>query len=137
MISKEALHKKSPQEITGLLYEACLTNLEDAQVAVKNKDYVKANGHLQKAGDIVHRLGAGINYEAGIIADQLDAVYNYMADRIVEANITKDAAIIDDVIRHLETITSAWQEAMKENQDKQTKEVKQKVNLYEQNSMYE
>ena len=45
-----------------------------------------ANKKLQKTNDILHRLGAGLNYEAGIIADQLDTLYNYMADRVIEGN---------------------------------------------------
>ena len=49
---------------------------------INGKNLIDANKKLQKANDILYRLGAGLNYEAGIIADQLDALYNYMAERI-------------------------------------------------------
>ena len=55
---------------------------------------------LQKANDILKRLGVGINYEAGIIADQLDMLYNYMADKLIEANLKKDPEIIKEVIKN-------------------------------------
>lgn len=137
MITAEALHKKTPQEITALLYEACLNNLEDAIELIEQKEFMDANEKLQKANDILVRLGAGINYEAGIISDQLDVLYNYFADRLIEANYKKDVKIIKEVMDHLSKIASAWNEAMKKNKDKQPKTVKQKTNVYEQNVMYE
>lgn len=137
LITKEALHKKSPQEITALLYEACLNNLEEAKKAIQEKDFILANEKLQKSNDILERLGAGLNYEAGIIADQLDTVYNYMADRLVQANYNKDTNAIDEVITLVKQISSAWHQALKNNKDIQPKAVKQKANAYEQTAIYE
>jgi flagellar protein FliS len=137
LISKEALHKKSPQEITALLYEACLNNLEAAKIGIQEENLARANEKLQKANDILERLGAGLNYEAGIIADQLEAVYNYMADRLIKANINKDINTIDEVLNLLTDISSAWSKALIENKDIQSKAEKQKSNAYEQNSIYD
>ncbi|OLO42799.1 flagellar export chaperone FliS [Alkalihalophilus pseudofirmus] len=137
LITKEALHKKSPQEITALLYEACIVNLEESKEAIIEKNYSLANSKLQKANDILHRLGSGLNYEAGIIADQLEAVYNYMAECLIKANIYKDVAIIDEVIILLTNISSAWSKALVDNRDIQSKTIKQKANAYEQNSIYD
>lgn len=137
LITKEALHKKSPQEITALLYEACMNNLEASIEAIQAKDYVLANEKLQKASDIIERLGAGLNYEAGIVADQLDSIYNYMADKLVEANYKKDAALVEEVLQLIKDISSAWHEAIKSNKDVQPKASKQKANAYEQTAIYE
>lgn len=137
MITKEALHKKSPQEITALLYEACYTNLEKAITYINDKEFIDANFHLQKASDIIERLGAGLNYEAGIIADQLDSLYNYMADKVIEANYTKNVDTIKEVMKILNEIMTAWNEAMKKNIDVQPKTLKQKANAYERTAIYE
>ncbi|MDG5788648.1 flagellar export chaperone FliS [Evansella sp. AB-P1] len=137
LISKEALHKKTPQEITSLLYEACLNNLEDAKDAIDQQNHVLANEKLQKSNDILVRLGAGINYEAGIIADQLDALYNYLAEKVIEANITKNEVIIEEVIQHIEALSSSWKDAMIKNKDSQPQLLKQKANAYEKNTLYE
>lgn len=136
-LTNEALHKKTPQEITALLYEACYTNLEKAITEIEHKEFVEANTYLQKASDIVERLGAGINYEAGIVADQLDNVYNYMADKIVEANYTKNVDTIKEVLNILKEIMTAWNQAMKKNLDTQPKVMKQKATAYEQTAIYE
>lgn len=136
-LTNEALHQKSPQELTALLYEACLTNLEDSITHIDEKDFISANEKLQKASDIVHRLGAGINYEAGIVADQLEQVYNYIADKLVIANVKKDNMLIEEVITIFESIMVSWNEAMKTKRDIQPKSNKQKASAYENYSIYE
>ncbi|WP_017756459.1 flagellar export chaperone FliS [Calidifontibacillus oryziterrae] len=133
ILTEDALYKKSPQEITALLYEACLTYLEEAIENINNKDFVIANKKLQKANDILHRLGAGLNYEAGIIADQLDALYNYMADKVVEANYKKDPKIIEEVIKALEPVAMAWNEALKKKDNPASTGARQKAMAYEKN----
>ncbi|WP_017728257.1 flagellar export chaperone FliS [Halalkalibacterium ligniniphilum] len=136
-LTNEAIYQKSPEELTSLLYEACYNNLEQAIQQIDEKDYVTANESLQKASDIVHRLGAGLNYEAGIVADQLDQLYNYMADKIIEANYKKDKAILQELIQLLTSIMGAWNEAMKTKQDIQPKSLRQKASVYENNVMYD
>lgn len=137
IFTESAIHQKSPQEITALLYEACLTNLEDAIEDINNKDYVFANKKLQRANDILYRLGAGLNYDAGIIADQLDMLYNYMADKIVEANLNKDTKIIKEVIQSLEEITSAWNNAMKTKPSAPAAGMRSKALAYEKSVLME
>jgi len=137
IFTESAIHQKSPQEITALLYEACITNLEDAITDINNKDYVLANRKLQKANDILHRLGAGLNYDAGIIADQLDMLYNYMADKLVEANLKKDVTIIQEVLNSLEEITAAWNKAMKNKTADSGAMVRKRASAYEKSILTE
>ncbi|GAE24814.1 flagellar biosynthesis protein FliS [Halalkalibacter wakoensis JCM 9140] len=136
-LTEEALLQKSPQELTALLYEACLTNLEDAMEYMEKKDFIKVNEKLQKASDIIHRIGAGLNYEAGIVADQLEQVYNYIANQLVIANFTKDRAKIAEIVNILTTIMTSWNEAMKTNRDRMPNRVKQKIKVYDSYSIYE
>lgn len=137
IFTESAIHQKSPQEITALLYEACITNLEEAITDIDNKDYVLANKKLQKANDILHRLGAGLNYDAGIIADQLDILYNYMADKVVEANLNKDVSLIKEVLQSLEEISGAWNKAMKNKAADPTSAIRRKASAYEKSILTE
>lgn len=137
IFTEAAIHKKSPQEITSLLYEACITNIEEAIEDIENKDYVIANKKMQKANDILHRLGAGLNYDAGIIADQLDVLYNYMADKIVEANYNKDVSLLKEVLQTLEEITMAWNQALEKKPVDSTAGLRQKASAYEKNILTE
>ncbi|WP_066290355.1 flagellar export chaperone FliS [Bacillus sp. FJAT-29937] len=130
-LTEELIYKKSPQEITSLLYEVCITTLEEAVEAIKQKDYFKSNKLLTKANDILYRLDAGINYEAGIIADQLDALYDYMSEKLIEANINKDTKLIEEVINILSEISASWNQALKTKPNKLPNALRQKANAYE------
>ncbi|WP_174522648.1 flagellar export chaperone FliS [Alkalihalobacillus trypoxylicola] len=137
IMTDEWLYHKTPQQLTSLLYEACYNHLEDAKTMIKEKDYIGANERLQKANDVIHRLGVGINYEAGILSDQLEQIYQYMADRLIVANLKKDLAIIDEVQKMIEEIMNAWNTALKVKKDRESTSVKLKKNRYEQQAIYE
>jgi flagellar secretion chaperone FliS len=137
MFTEEALHKKTPEELTALLYEAFLSNLEEAKEAIAKKEMIEANTKLQKSNDILYRLGAGLNYEAGIIADQLDEVYNYLAERLIQANLTKEVEPIEEAIKLVTSISEAWNEAMEKRTDSLSHTNKQKNKAYEQFAIYE
>ena len=67
---------------------------------------------LQSCNDILERLGGGINYKAGIIADQLEALYDFCSRKLMEANVKKDKDIMLQVLKIMENISEAWSIAM-------------------------
>ena len=134
LITESAIHQKSPQEITGLLYEGCMDFMEKAIESIEAKDYLEANYYLQKSNAILHRLGGGINYEAGIIADQLDMLYNYMAGKLILANLNKDAEPVKEALSILEDVSSAWNQALKTKSVTPTVQ-QRRVNAYDKHIM--
>ncbi|MBM7097240.1 flagellar export chaperone FliS [Bacillus sp. H-16] len=132
MISNEALYKKTSQEITALLYEALINNLEEGKGNIECADYLKANLHLQKSVDILQRLGAGLNYEAGIVADQLESLYQYISTLVLEANLKKDTVKIDHALSIIEAVTDAWSQAIENNKDTRSATMKKQSLAYEQ-----
>ncbi|MFB4164634.1 flagellar export chaperone FliS [Alteribacillus sp. JSM 102045] len=136
-LSEEFLQQKTSQELTMLLYEACERNIEEAVSSIQEKNFMKANRKFQRAIDILERLGAGLNYEAGIIAEELDALYNYMNDQLIAANLKKDKETAQHVLKILKRISVSWNSAMKTQTDKQTKLSRARTISYEQNMMYD
>lgn len=133
-LTEEIIYKKSSQELTALLYEGLMTNLEESLEMIDVKNFIGANQKLQKANDILHRLGIGLKYEAGPIAEQLDTLYNYMASQLIEANKRKDSTIIKHVLRMVQPIAEAWNEIIKKKVHTQSS-VAKKVSAYENNIM--
>ena len=126
LLTEELLHKKTPEELTTLLYTACIDNLKQAKIEIDSKKYYNANRLLQKANDILYRLGAGINYEAGPVSDQLEMLYNYIAEKLIQANLQKSTEVIDEIIALLGIIHNAWTEAT--HNAKETNKVDAKIN---------
>ncbi|WP_041639065.1 flagellar export chaperone FliS [Anoxybacillus flavithermus] len=112
-LTEEVVYKKTSQQLTALLYEGLMESIEEAIASAKKGNYIHANKRLQKANDILRRLGVGLNYDAGIIAHQLDALYNYMAERLIDANMKKDVAMMEEVLMIAKDIATAWNEALK------------------------
>ncbi|AZV45260.1 flagellin-specific chaperone FliS [Peribacillus asahii] len=133
-LSEEMIYQKTPQELTAFLYEGLIENLEQAITLIEKKDYIESNKKLQKANDILHRLGVGLKYEAGPIAEQLDRLYNFMADELVEANLKKDAEKIQGVLKIVGEIASAWNIALKKTPNP-TQKINRKVAAYESSVM--
>ncbi|WP_046174435.1 flagellar export chaperone FliS [Domibacillus indicus] len=134
MITKEMIYQKTPQQITALLYEAGLNQFDRASKCLQEGNFAEANQSMQKINDITERLGAGLNYDAGIIADQLDHVYNFIADTVIEANLYKDAKRLANAQQLFQMIADAWNEAMK---NAPQKPISRRKNAYEQSIFIE
>jgi flagellar protein FliS len=99
--------------ITSLLYKKLLEKLDAAIMLLPQRRYLEANRAMQHCNDILTRLGFGIKYEAGTLADQLEMLYKYMFDRVYEANLKKDIQILKEVRRLVRELDAAWTQAMK------------------------
>ena len=133
-LTEEIIYNKTPQELTALLYEGLMENLESAIAFIDEQNYIEANQKLQKANDILHRLGVGLKYEAGPIAEQLDTLYNFMANELIEANLKKDKQKIEGVLKIIGEIAGAWNTAMKTTSNP-TQKINKKVAAYESSIM--
>ncbi|SHI38230.1 flagellar export chaperone FliS [Lutispora thermophila] len=133
--SEQELAEMKPQELTSLLYQAFLEKLRGAIKALEEKDLIGSNYLIQGCNDILERLGAGINYKAGIIADQLEALYDFCAHRLIEANIKKDKEMLQQVLKIMENISQGWFTAM-EVSDLETS-INKKLENYESHLYYE
>lgn len=133
-LTVEIIYQKTPQELTAFLYEGMIDTLEVAIGFIDEKNYIDANKKLQKANDILYRLGVGLNYQAGPIAEQLDILYNFMAKELIEANLNKDKQKIEGVLKIIGEIAGAWNMAMKMNPNPKQK-INRQVAAYESSIM--
>ncbi|MED1872987.1 flagellar export chaperone FliS [Brevibacillus borstelensis] len=137
VLTEQTLFQKSPQELTAILYDACIEKLEKASLAIKQKDFETANQLLQNCNDILYRLGAGLNYEAGIIADQLEVIYTYMAERLIEANLKKNTDLIAEVTNLLKMLSESWKAALQKGTENPTAVLRKRASVYDQDLFYD
>ena len=98
----------TPAGLISLLYDGLLTRLRRAQTAIVAADYEVANEQLNVAQAIVLELIASLDHSYGDIPRQLSALYEYMYQRLVRANIDKDVEPIREVEGHIMQIAEAW-----------------------------
>ena len=100
------------EELTLMLYEGGIRFLNQAIVAVEKKDAIKANRLILRVEDIVREFQITLDHQYPI-SKQLDALYDYMYRRLVEANMRKDVEILNEVLGMFRDFRDTWKEAMK------------------------
>ena len=109
--SHAQISEANPHRLVQMLMEGGLDRMAQAKGALERGDIALKGLMLGKAIDILIGLRDGLNPEktedpASI--EQLDALYVYMTNRLMVANTSNDAAIIDEVSGLLETLKSGW-----------------------------
>ena len=107
-----AVFTATKEELTLMLYDGALRFCNQAIVALEGKDYIKTNELILKVENIVRefQITLDMKYE---ISSQLNLIYDYLYNRLVAANISKDAEILQEVRDHLRGLRDTWKEAMK------------------------
>lgn len=97
-----------PLRIVILLYEGAIRNLTQS-ARVFETDAMTASQRINKTLDIINYLHNCLDYEqGGKTAFDLGRLYDYMRDTLAMANIKKDTAKIEEVIRLLQTLLEGW-----------------------------
>lgn len=83
-----------------------------AQMAINEKNIEKANNCIIKAQNILNEFRCTLDMKYDI-SKQLDALYEYMNNRLFDANIKKDTDIIEEVLDFARELRNTWEQAMK------------------------
>jgi flagellar protein FliS len=101
-----------PQELTLMLYDGAIKFIKQAIMYTQEKKYDKASHFNVRAQDIISELNTTLDMQYEI-SHNLRSLYDYMMRRLVEANIKKDANILDEVLGFVTELRDTWKEAMK------------------------
>ncbi|GJM70137.1 flagellar protein FliS [Paenibacillus macerans] len=114
-IKKIKYETASPHRLTLMLYNGAVQFAERAHKAIQGGSLEDTNKYIQKVQDIIYELMTSLNEpEGGELARNLKNIYVYLIDRLVQANIKKNADYVEEVIRHLKELQSAWEQIGKE-----------------------
>lgn len=102
----------TPADLVLMLYEGAIKFCNIAIVAIENKDMEKAHNNIMKAQKIIQEFQISLDYKYATAKD-FAQVYDYLLYRLREANIKKDAAMIEEALEHLRTMRDTWKEVMR------------------------
>lgn len=99
----------SPHRLIQMLMEGALERIATSKGCILRGEIAAKGEQIGKAIAIIGGLRDGLNMEAGgQMATDLDALYDYMQRRLLEANLNSDAALLDEVADLLRPIKDAW-----------------------------
>ena len=100
-------------QILIMLYEAAIQNVKKATIAIEGKNFSKKGAAIGKAHDIINELLNTLDFEAGgNIARDLERLYNFIIEQLVQANVENSIEKLQSIQRILETLLGAWKEAV-------------------------
>jgi len=102
----------SPGELALRLYEGAITFCNTAISATRNGESEKAHQNIVKVEKIVEEFRSTLD-KSYAVAEELERIYNYLLERLSEADVGKDIIILEEVNRHLCSMRDNWKEVMK------------------------
>ncbi len=98
-----------PIELVRLLYQAAVDAVREARQHLADGEIMKRSRAVTKAGEIIRELATSLDHErGGEISRTLAGLYDYMQQRLLDANLRQNDAPMAEVIGLLTTLAEGW-----------------------------
>ena len=100
-----------PHRLILMLYDGALLAISSASHAMEHNDVAKKGQSISRAIEIIaNGLDACLDRDAGgELAMRLSALYEYMTDRLLYANLKNNQAALDEVAELLRGLRESWE----------------------------
>ena len=98
-----------PHRLTQMLFEGALERIAVARGAMTQGNIPLKGQKISQTVDILGGLRDALDHErGGELAANLDALYEYMSRRLLEANVHNDPERLEEVSRLLREVKAGW-----------------------------
>jgi len=105
-----AVNTVDQKKLIVMLYDGAIKFLSMAVEKIESGESYEAHTNLVRGKSIIAELLASLNLEmGGEIAQNLQRLYAYMFNELIEANLNKDATRVNHVIQLLKELRVGWQ----------------------------
>ncbi|HEV7956245.1 MAG TPA: flagellar export chaperone FliS [Marisediminicola sp.] len=109
--NRDAVLSASPVRLLTMLYDRLMLDLERAEAGHPRADWQLVSDNLLHAQAIVAELASSLKTDVWDGGETLLALYNYVSNALVAANVQRDVAGIRESIALLEPLRQGWHEA--------------------------
>ena len=96
-----------------MLYEGAIKHLKKASECCHSKDMAGKGTAVGKAHDIINELSNSLDFSVGgEIAKNLEQLYMFMIEQIVQGNMKNDPTKFDQARKLLEDLLEGWKGAV-------------------------
>ena len=107
----DAVMAATPAQLLTMLYDRLLLDLQRAETAQRQEDWTTATPCLLHAQEIVAELMSSLRPEIWDGGPGLLALYAYVTQNLITANVRRDIGKTRECIVLLEPLRTAWHEA--------------------------
>ncbi len=102
-----------PDKVLLLLYEGAIRFTKLAAQKTREKNLAEKGKYISKALAIISELMNTLDHEnGGALAADLENLYMFMMDRLIDANVKNSAEDCDAVEKLLTTLYGAWKDVI-------------------------
>ena len=99
----------SPHQLIVMLFDGAIVSINSARAHMKAGEFEAKGRAISKAVRIIDEgMRASLDKKGGEIAANLDALYVYIIQCLMRANIRNDQALLDESLTLLTDLKSAW-----------------------------
>lgn len=103
----------SKERVLLMLYEGAIRFTKQASAAMKQKKIAEKSKYISKATAILSELMATLDFKAGgQLAVDLENLYVFMIDKLIDGNIKNDPESLQVVEQLLMTLYEAWKDVI-------------------------
>lgn len=103
----------SPEQLMLMLYDGAIRFISLAIQAIENGVIDKRAYYINKTSAIVTEFAATLDHSINPkLAEDLDALYSYMLNRMLEANLKNDTKPLIEVKKMLADLRATWAQAI-------------------------
>lgn len=108
-----AVKMASKEQLLLMLVDGAVKYTKVARLAIEKGELQRAHKELIRVQDIFTELMSTLDRGFGEAAENLFNLYDFIKNRLVQANIKKSIEIIDEVIPLIEDVRDTWYEVSK------------------------
>ena len=102
----------TPEKLMIMLFDGAVQFLQKAKSAIEEKNLKERSTNIEGARKIIRELMRTIDLENGNdVSKSLFRLYNKMAMKLIKANVSRNAQLIDEVIEDLTNVRWGFQKA--------------------------
>jgi flagellar protein FliS len=112
------MNTASPGELTLMLYNGCLKFIKLAKNGIAEKKFEQKHINIIKVQNIIRELMVTLNMDIEVSQNMMQ-LYDYMLNRLVEANTKNDIDILNEVEGFVVEFRDTWKEVIQINRQQQ------------------
>ncbi len=109
--NRNAILSATPTQLVTMLYDRLVLDLKRAEAAQAEERWPDAHEQLLHAQDIVAELSSSLKIDAWDGASGLFAIYVYVHQALVDANIHRNIARTREALALIEPLRESWHQA--------------------------
>lgn len=107
--TETVMEEATPHRLVQMLMDGFIARVYTAKGAMQRADFEQKSIFISKAVGIIGGLIEGLDLEkGGELAENLNSLYQYINNRLLQASRDNDEAILDEVVSLMKEIKAGW-----------------------------